>query len=655
MWDEVTGELILRGKTALRLGLWVLLVSTLAYYLLGCVVGMNARHDKSLFRLSDDRWQLTECLYASAITLSTVGYTDLLGTERCVTWVDAEGRRRWDSATDAHADEGYDAATETVETDWSVLTRSVTAVQVIVGMAFFLYVIAQVTSFFTEGGHGEVLWRRRTARQLRRMEDHVVVCGAGQAALRAIERLRDADIECVLVESDAEAVRRFRRDEPTLPCLLGDATEEETLVEARVDSARALLALLPDDSLNLVSLVTAKALAPGLRIVARGMGESAPQRLTAAGANTVIGIEALAGLRAASELVRPTVVEFLDLVLRHGGDADIHFEGFRARVPEGGVTLADLQLRERAGIEAVAIRRKDEQAFHYNPPRDEPVHDGDEVAVLGSSDQMERARRALEEGPVRSQSSGDATIAIALPVEPTMEPETLATRRSDHFVICGAGLVGRAVVRELHALGRRFVVVDEHPEQIEDELPEGSVVVGDCREPSVLQRAGIAKARGLVSALPDDRDALVVAVTAFQARPDLRVVAVVREERAQRRIVRAGARVVALDAIAGRRVAADVLRPDATTFLDRMRSAPGVTRFESVRVTGETGAAGRTLAELAVFESTGIRVLALRAPGARDFVLNPSGNARMEVGTVLIGVGSPDAVSRLADLVGERE
>ena len=118
MRDEATNELLRRGRTALRLGAVALLLSTLLYYVLGCVVGMNARYEKSLFSLEDDRWQLSECLYASAITVTTVGYGDVLGTDLCQVWVDDAGRRRWESSTDGHQEAGFDPTTATHSPAW---------------------------------------------------------------------------------------------------------------------------------------------------------------------------------------------------------------------------------------------------------------------------------------------------------------------------------------------------------------------------------------------------------------------------------------------------------------------------------------------------------------------------------------------------------
>ena len=225
MRDDLTHELSRRGKTALRLGLLVLLGSTLAYYALGCVIGMNARHGKSLTDLGDDRWEISECLYAAAITVTTVGYGDVLGTDRCHVFVDDSGRRRWENATDTHEEPGFDASTAALETDWSPLTRLVTTLQVIVGMGFFLYVIAQVTSFFSEGGHDALLNERLNMRLLGRLEDHVVLCGATDVARQALRWLHEQGVPCAVIDLDVAVLREIREEFPAVPTVVGDATD----------------------------------------------------------------------------------------------------------------------------------------------------------------------------------------------------------------------------------------------------------------------------------------------------------------------------------------------------------------------------------------------------------------------------------------------
>ncbi|MBT7028437.1 MAG: two pore domain potassium channel family protein, partial [Verrucomicrobia bacterium] len=144
MSETQTGSLANRGRKAFKLGALVVLGCTALFYFTGCICGMNAGYGKRWLSLADDKWEFTECLYFSAITLTTIGYTDLLGTEQCAVYKDANGRYRWESNTDPHtSEEGYDKVSETLYADFTPWTRMLTTLVAIIGITFFLYVIAQ--------------------------------------------------------------------------------------------------------------------------------------------------------------------------------------------------------------------------------------------------------------------------------------------------------------------------------------------------------------------------------------------------------------------------------------------------------------------------------------------------------------------------------
>ncbi len=651
MRDAVTADLTRRGKSALVLGGLVLLLSTLAYYVAGCVIGMNAGYDKSLFSLEDDQWTLGECFYAAAITVTTVGYGDVLGTEQCEVWVDLRGHHGWVSGTDQHAEDGFQPLGATLETDFTAFTQSLTAAQVIVGMAFFLYVIAQATTFFVEGGHGELIWQRRTRRLLARLEDHVIVCGCGEVGMQAVRRLRAAGVSCAVVDPDQSVLRAFRDEHPEVPCVHGDAVDEETLVTARGDTARALISLLPDDRLNLVTVVVARGTWPSLRIVCRGRGESSSRRLGTGGAHAVVGLDALFGLRAASELIRPSVVWFLDQITGRNAGEFPRLEGVQVG-GAAGRTLAEAGLEESGGVRVIARRRAGR--FIYNPPPEDVLADDDELALLGTPVALARAKAALDAQPARSL----ADAGLGAP-DPDVTLESATGPVDDRpYIVCGSGPIARAIVCELQDARRCFVVIERDPEVVERlraELPDATVIHGDAQDFETLQEAGVDTARGLVTALGVDRDNLVVVVTARLANPGLRVVAVAREERAEKRLAHAGASVVSAARLGGRRLATEVLHAHVTTFLDDMRMAGGSIRFEAVVVREGAPAARGTLGDLEANAGTTLRPVALLDPDGGRATVCPSAETRLQPGMRLMVVGSAPDVQALAALVGDWE
>jgi voltage-gated potassium channel len=658
MPDRLQSELARRGRTAFVLGVSVLATATALYYALGCLAGMNAGYGKRLLSLEDDRWELTECVYAAAITLTTVGYTDVLGSERLEVWQDAEGRHRWVSATDPHEDPGFSAETAVLLHDWSPATRLASALLAIVGIAFFLYVIAQVTSFFVEGAYEQLRSTARARRRIARLNDHIIVCGAGEHAIHVVEALRSDGIDCAVVEiaEDPVAAMRLRYEE--VPVLRGDASAEETLREAGLARARGLIAVLGEDGFNVVAAVTARQLRPGLRVVSRAFGSVSAQRLAGAGCDVVISGR-LAAMRLASEMVRPTAVDFLDMVL--GGEGE--------RLQLADVFIGDrfagrsLEQADSVGVVPIALRRAGTRTAVYNPDDDECLGRGDLLTAIGTPEQLRELRELVGSEDVKAPLLGeddDASGMLDAPRALGSGAPAFAGGPTDHYVVCGAGETGAWICRELYATLRPFVLVEVNEEWIAElrgEMPEIQVVVGDAADPAVLASAGIAEARGIAATLPDDRVNLLIMVTALQARPGLNAVSLGHDDASARRLERAGVRVVSKGRIGGRRMATEMVRPQLTGFLDHMLADPRGLRVESARVVEGAPGANRTLGELDFWDSTGVRPVAVRRPFARqrEFLFDPGPEVRLEPDAHVVVIGTPDDLRRVVDLVGAYE
>jgi voltage-gated potassium channel len=653
MAEALQSELARRGRTAFLLGAALLAAFSLNYYALGCLVGLNAGYGKRLLSLEDDRWQITECLYAAAITLTTVGYTDILGTDRLELWADAAGRHRWVSNTDGHADPGFDEASAVRVRDFSAATRVLTAVQVIFGISFFLYVIAQLTSFFVEGAYLRLREEARTRRRLRRLADHVIVCGAGETGGHALAAVVETGARCAAIDLDEAVIERLRHAHPEIAALHGDATAEETLARAGLARARGLITALNEDGINVVAAFTARQLRPDLPVVSRAFGTESARRLIATGA-AVVGTGRLAAMRIASELVRPAAVAVLDVVLGPRGAEAPRVEEVRVGPASAGCAVGDVLA---AGFAPFGLQRGGSGALVYNPDASERLAEGDELTVVGSEVELARLRALLASprAPSAETPPNVDAVGMVVPARPAVLGPGDAFE--DHFIVCGAGQTGLWVVRELHATRRPFVVVDrdaEVREALAREIPGVAVVDGDLRDPDTLRRAGVERARGLAATLRSDAVNLLAVVTALQAHPRLREVSLAWDAAAARRLARAGVRVVSKGRIGGRRMAAELLRPHLTGFLERMLVDDRAARVESVCVDEGSPVAGLTLGEADLHAATGVRPIALVPRGGIP-ILNPPASARLEPGARVIAIGTPEDVAALVARVGSFE
>lgn len=227
--------------------------------------------------------------------------------------------------------------------------------------------------------------------------------------------------------------------------------------------------------------------------------------------------------------------------------------------------------------------------------------------------------------------------------------ENLLAQLHDHLVVCGFGRMGRLVCEEFSAAGLPFVVVDRNPAVLEDfSIRHGIPLSGDATADDVLRRAGVEKARALVSAAASDADNLYVTMSARFINERLFIVARAESESAERKLVRAGAnRVVSPYSIGGHRVAQAVLRPNAMEFLElATRSAHLELQIEETELRGGSSLVGRSLKTSPVRSELGIIVVAIKKPDGK-MVFNPTPETVLEARDVLITLGHRQQLDRL--------
>jgi voltage-gated potassium channel len=196
----------------------------------------------------------------------------------------------------------------------------------------------------------------------------------------------------VVVERNPEKVAQLR--EMGLPVVAGDATREELLAQAGVLRARGLVACLADDAHNVYTVLTARSLNPQLFIVARASEEGSENRLLRAGADRVVNPYRLGGLRLAHMLVKPAVVNFLDVSLGPRGE-ELQLEEAPVRAGSGLAhkSLQELELRRRFGVGVVAVQRG--TTLIPNPEADFRLAEGDVLVVLGTRRSLSAFEKAL--------------------------------------------------------------------------------------------------------------------------------------------------------------------------------------------------------------------------------------------------------------------
>jgi len=247
-----------------------------------------------------------------------------------------------------------------------------------------------------EAVHLMVATEKRLARkamdeQIARMTDHYVVCGYGRMGERIVKDLIRGAIPVVVIESNPEHWPALR--EQAVPHVEGSASNDEVLVKAGIRRAKGLIAVTSTDEENVFIVLTARVLNPRLYIVARSILEENEQKLLRAGADRAISPYILGGRRMALAVLKPHVVDFLDLML-HSDEPDMEIRSIMLSAGARcvGKSLSELEARQICGVTVLAVRREGEE-LHINPPADFLLRDGDELIVLGSSARMEQAQK----------------------------------------------------------------------------------------------------------------------------------------------------------------------------------------------------------------------------------------------------------------------
>ncbi|HET6794984.1 MAG TPA: potassium channel protein [Acidimicrobiales bacterium] len=224
---------------------------------------------------------------------------------------------------------------------------------------------------------------------------------------------------------------------------------------------------------------------------------------------------------------------------------------------------------------------------------------------------------------------------------------------SGHVIICGWGRIGRAIADHLHDAGESFVVIDvDHERLAEVGYP---YVLGDATDDSVLERAGVARARALVAATSTDATNLYLTLSGRSLKPDIFIVARARLTSSEEKMTRAGAdRVVNPQAIGGSRMAALILQPHVAEFVDVVTHRANLEfRLAEVEVSKGSSLVGRTLRDAHIRDRTGALVLAIRSPDG-DFLTNPGPEETIDSDRVLIAIGTTKQLLALEELAESR-
>jgi voltage-gated potassium channel len=320
-----------RLKWALAAVISTLLVGTAGYWLIG-----------------GGEWALGDCLYQTVIGITTAGFGEILPLGR------------------------------------TTLGRPFTILLLLGGLVSVGWFVTTAAAVLIEGELLGLRWRSRMEKMVKKLSGHVVVCGAGTTGIHVVRELAATGTPFVVVEAKEPLAKEISR-EFGCAVVVGDATHDDSLLEAGIERARGVISALTDDRDNLYVTVTARALSPGARIVAKAVDGKAEAKLRRAGADSVVFPNMIGGMRMVSELVRPEVVSFLDVMLRDK-DRTLRIDEIpiAPASPLAARRVADVDFAGH-GLLLLAAKRSVAGApgYVYTPGPDHVIEPGDVLIVLG--------------------------------------------------------------------------------------------------------------------------------------------------------------------------------------------------------------------------------------------------------------------------------
>lgn len=247
------------------------------------------------------------------------------------------------------------------------------------GIGILTYFLTNMASLFIEGDLIKSRKRNQMEKKVARMEGHYIVCGGGRVGGNIAKELSATDREFVIADIKEEVIKHVDEIYVDVPCLVGDCTDDDFLESLGVERAKGIFVTTGSDNINLVICVTARQLNHNIKIVAQSKDINHVNKMKKVGANKVISPSFIGGLRMASEMVRPTVTDFLDEMLR-SQDHVLRIEEIGISSAMVGKTLEDFDLEDFDQTLVLALKEGDR--WIYNPKKNYELQSNSRVIVM---------------------------------------------------------------------------------------------------------------------------------------------------------------------------------------------------------------------------------------------------------------------------------
>lgn len=322
MDNNIKKKLIQTGAALL----FVLAIGTFGYYF-----------------ITQREYDVFTCFYMTVITITTIGFDEIIDLEK------------------------YSGA------------RPFTIVLAFAGIGLLTYFVSSISAFILEGHIQQSYKKLKMEKNISKMQDHYIICGIGKHSTHLNDELISTKRESVLVELDPLRIKQVLKNYPHQIYVEGDATHDDILEKAGIKKAKGIFASTTNDNTNIVICLSARRLNPKLNIVSLCNSHSNSEKLKAAGADQFVSPNYIGGLRMASEMLRPTVTAFLDVMLLDK-DKNLRFEQIDITKSQEGKMIGELKLNEFK--DSLLIGLKSDNELVFKPADEYVIKAGDSLVIM---------------------------------------------------------------------------------------------------------------------------------------------------------------------------------------------------------------------------------------------------------------------------------
>ncbi|MBU1535302.1 potassium channel protein [Myxococcota bacterium] len=333
----------------------LVIVGSLGFYLLGLFYMPTVKPGVT--------WSFLDCLYMMMITVTTTGYGEVLAEMS------------------------------------DPVIRVYTTIMLVFGLVVYVHIVSSMTTFFVEGAFSRINQRRKMLKKINELRNHVIVCGLGSEGVHIVKELMVTKWPLVVVEinkdivvEQAEELKQYGE----VLYIVGDALDEKTLQAAGIERAYGLMSALPADKDNLFVTITARQMNGSLRIVSKAIDLRTSERMKIAGADSVVSTSFIGGMRMASEMIRPQVVDFIDIMLRDKSK-NLRLEELTISTGSklGGTPLGDAGIATEGELLVLAIKNPHDGSYLYGPSSDFRLETGLILVVMGEPNAVAALRKRV--------------------------------------------------------------------------------------------------------------------------------------------------------------------------------------------------------------------------------------------------------------------